>query len=812
MSQLLRALIEAGKVPLCLDFRMGSLRDVGGVPNDPSSIVGVLRTTSNGRAIRFPPSCTFSVADSATLNLTSLSVVAVVTQRTLGTDRRIVVKRGATDWWDLYVSSAGVLTLKSGAATVTKALVPTTGATSLGATWASGTIPMAYQNASLLGAMSAILTSTGAGAGVLNVGSYTAGSANNTWTDPMLAVVVVNEPLSNADMCRLMRELTDAPGIVSRPRKHFSIPYPSKTPAEYAAEGIILDTDCAPRNGATTDFTGNGRKGTVVGQVDVVKGGPFDEAVRLRGAYALLPSESTIFRTADWDVAAWVQNNETTLSVLFGIGGANHYAALDTNGAFTIGTVTTAPLSRTVKSPNGPLGVWSHVVAGRRQNGANLILRVSVNGVTTETTFAGETGRVEGASVPVLFAYQTAFLPVQKSNVARVRFYTRSLTPAEIREAYLEGARKCLLDARVHSDGSCPVSLAAVGTPSEIANGWKVQSGTWKVVEDAPVLGTAGERWMECQTAGTLSTPDKSAYGSWLIPIKRVAATGSYSNFIADRLGTVLAPLGYAIGFNSTGQVVLIRTTGGGSAVVTLSANAYTTTNVQYYLWVTRRFDGTFTTWIKGGAYAAWTLVPASSGSNPGVDATYTTNRFSLIQAGISDRFDGIIHYLGEMTATEAVALGLIDGPVTEPTGDLFNFTTTDTTQSWTLKLTAGATYQFDWGDGTGVYSYAGTGADQTITHNYAAAGTYAIKLWIDDPTKVLTFNCSSNGLSGILPSLAACTALVNFDCSANSFSGTLPSFATCTALVNFACYRNSFSGTLPSFATCTALVSFWCY
>jgi hypothetical protein len=137
--------------------------------------------------------------------------------------------------------------------------------------------------------------------------------------------------------------------------------------------------------------------------------------------------------------------------------------------------------------------------------------------------------------------------------------------------------------------------------------------------------------------------------------------------------------------------------------------------------------------------------------------------------------------------------------------------TTTDTTQVWTMRLTAGATYRYDWGDGTAIDSYVGTGADQAIAHNYGGAGTYTVRLWIDDLSKVLRFNCFSNALAGTLPSFAACTALTLFQCYTNSFSGTLPSFAACTALTTFQCAINSFSGTLPSFAACTALATFTC-
>jgi hypothetical protein len=152
----------------------------------------------------------------------------------------------------------------------------------------------------------------------------------------------------------------------------------------------------------------------------------------------------------------------------------------------------------------------------------------------------------------------------------------------------------------------------------------------------------------------------------------------------------------------------------------------------------------------------------------------------------------------------EAIQLGLLE-PETTPYYQIGEFTTTKLAQSWVMRVTAGASYYVDWGDGV-VDWFAGTGSDQTITHTYAAAGTYHPKWWIQDAKKLLLFNCANNSLTGNLPSFLACTNLSIFQCNNNSFTGSLPSFAAQTELVTFSCYTNSFSGQLPSFSACTKL------
>lgn len=134
-------------------------------------------------------------------------------------------------------------------------------------------------------------------------------------------------------------------------------------------------------------------------------------------------------------------------------------------------------------------------------------------------------------------------------------------------------------------------------------------------------------------------------------------------------------------------------------------------------------------------------------------------------------------------------------------------FTTTKQTQSWSIKATSGSRFTFDWGDGTSTATVA-TGADQTITKDYGSAGTRVIRFEIDDPSKLLTFNCSSNNLIGRIPSFEYCQNLTVFNAVSNGFTGSLPSFSRCTKLSEIYCYFNSLSGVLPSFSTCTNLIA----
>ena len=129
-------------------------------------------------------------------------------------------------------------------------------------------------------------------------------------------------------------------------------------------------------------------------------------------------------------------------------------------------------------------------------------------------------------------------------------------------------------------------------------------------------------------------------------------------------------------------------------------------------------------------------------------------------------------------------------------------FTTTKQVQSWTIKASVGAQYRFNWGDGTETV-VTGNGASQTSTHDYGSASTRTIRFLMQDLSKLLQFNCSSNLLQGALPDFSKCVNIDTLYLYTNLFSGTFPSLRTCTKLANCAFHYNQFTGVFPSFEGC---------
>jgi len=201
--------------------------------------------------------------------------------------------------------------------------------------------------------------------------------------------------------------------------------------------------------------------------------------------------------------------------------------------------------------------------------------------------------------------------------------YSSKKTVSDVRDKYLQYARRILLDARVHNDGSCPVSLSNVTVNNELANGWKVQAGEWKVVEDSPSNGNPGKRWMSGIDGATriVHRQSSSAYGSWHMSWKPDGATTIFA-FISST-PDITGMNGYYL--RDLGTVFRLYEINAGvpNLIATIDHNLSGSTDI----WVTRRIDGLFNVWLKGGGvYSSWTLVLT------GTRILHTSSIYSWIQ------------------------------------------------------------------------------------------------------------------------------------------------------------------------------------
>lgn len=606
--------------------------------------------------------------------------------------------------------------------------------------------------------------------------------------------------LTPTEQMRLYNELLREQPVVRRPTKHFSLPYPSKTPAEYAAEGALVDLDCSTIVGRKVLNPASLPDVGVVGPVDVSKEGPFDGAIRCSATAYLQQAAMGNVEEDSGTFSFWAARTNG--------GTVNGYAVQFGNALIDWQTIlirlwpsTSGALGLGTYNWTCPFGKWTYVVVSQTGTDA----RLYVDGVQV----AWSSSTISGApSIPADTTFQAGVYSGSGSNIAfaRAGFKTSIPTPAEVRAEYLEGARKCLVDATVHRDGSCPVNLAAVSVvDNQVSGEWYLGAATpYEMRDKSPVSGAPGERYILKNTGavqGHVYAKDANPLiGSWYFHVN-ISPAGGFFNIM---LGTSKASRAHATqnGYYlhiATSYVQVYKTTAGVDAGPYVNNTSLSITP-ECEVWFTRRFDGYTQLWIRSYGTVPWLFVGSFT------EATHTSMGYmSVHHSYVGSEVYGGKHFLGEMTPYEAIELGLIEGTIPEP----FVFTTTDTTQNWTMRLTSGATYVFDWGDGVQSY-HVGNGADQVVTHTYASAGTYTIKLHIDDLTTVRKVYSPASQLSGSLPAMSGMTSIQYAQINLNSLSGSIPNLSSSAALLGFIVSSNALTGTIPSLSANVALQYFY--
>lgn len=176
-------------------------------------------------------------------------------------------------------------------------------------------------------------------------------------------------------------------------------------------------------------------------------------------------------------------------------------------------------------------------------------------------------------------------------------------------------------------------------------DGWTVSSGAYSVVDSTPLSG--GTKALKCTTAGIISIPCNQAYGSWEFDIYKVGIT-SFVAFINSSISNVSTGDNYNLRFRNDKPITLLRKD---VAAIQGSATNYYSMNTWYRVKITRNTNGSFTTYIKGGAFGSDYIlvsVTGGTGTNPATDNTYTSSNFFVLDLGASDMIANIVCQQGE--------------------------------------------------------------------------------------------------------------------------------------------------------------------
>ena len=153
-----------------------------------------------------------------------------------------------------------------------------------------------------------------------------------------------------------------------------------------------------------------------------------------------------------------------------------------------------------------------------------------------------------------------------------------------------------------------------------------------------------------CQSDGLLYTESLQAYGTWEFALRKSSGSNAFVGFMLDGVAGYLDTgiYGYWLGFDYRDRVMLYLSRGTGATLLCNSADDYISSDTWYRLKVTRRYDGTFTLYIKGGSFGdAWTLVNVAGGTNPITNTTATTSKYMVLDLDSYDRVGDFKVYCG---------------------------------------------------------------------------------------------------------------------------------------------------------------------
>lgn len=495
---------------------------------------------------------------------------------------------------------------------------------------------------------------------VLNQGSiWTIGRAAATCLGgTTLLAGIVNRVLTPAEHTQLYDEYLYEQNSADCCRQNFYYQYNSKTDAEYAAQGIVLDSDFNSEVVAGVrkirDLTGNypgtildcpipGSESEGITFDGVNDGVNFGDVTQLNSASKVIvewvfrPEEAAI---TNGDVL-WSKNVTANrrFSAEFGAGG-NPCRMKNSceNGAVTYGLTDPIVRSKT----------WNHALVafdGTQSTDATK-LRLYFNG-----EYVAYNGLLSGpipatlynnSGVSLYTGEETAGSNPSNITMGMCRISSGvTINETTARAAYLKNFAQKLIWQAPGED--IPVSLVASYSAGQYIGPWRVVSGTWKVSED-----TTGKRWIECVTNGCVVVPQSSAFGTWSWTFSKTETGSMYFVMIGTSpvAWNAATQYGYVVGIDSSETLFspALVSAGAPGPFPCYSSGGYLPTNT-YSLAINRRpADGRFTSWIKGGSFANWTLASAAGGgSNPtAAEATFLTGNWFTVTATTGDKF--LIH------------------------------------------------------------------------------------------------------------------------------------------------------------------------
>ena len=432
------------------------------------------------------------------------------------------------------------------------------------------------------------------------------GDTSREYFGSILGLVAFNELLTATEVSQLTGELST---------KTFTQKVVNKVQSDKLIDdretGLVGAWDMNPLGQTVVDLTGNGKHGTINGSV-TQQDSIFGHTLLFDGTtgYIAIGNTGQTVQT----VAFWVNTFSTTEDFI-DLDGGTHTIEV------AAGTVTATGfdtpiiyIDNTAAATDFTSSNWHRVV------------------VTTATGFTASNLNI---------GKETIYLD---GSLSGLELYSDEKDATWVTADYLKGAE--LLQFKT--------DWGAYATEQNVTAGyigntpWKRSTGTWKVSTDT--INGHVCKVLENVAAGVAYTKIKdlfmgssdAAFGTWEFWLyKGGNANATFLQFMADEIGTITATGqdGYNLKIDANEALLLQESTNASSAALCNTANAYVTHSTWYGFKITRRYDGQFTIYIKGGSFGEeWTLVSVAGGTNPTTDITTTSSTYIVFDFDAGDK------------------------------------------------------------------------------------------------------------------------------------------------------------------------------
>ena len=660
---LINELRNSGNLPVFHDGRKCSLLDQSGHGLNLTIGAGSgnkFNKTQRGYGYAGTVATEYTAGVQASLDLTTATIFVAYVSYIAHTSNINLVSKSTglagslLNGYTLYMSAGVGIALGDNAATQTHPATyvePIGIPTFVAFTW-NGSNVISYLNGNLayIATQTRIPTSTGQ--------TYRFGWANAAGLRDvsLLFAGMSNRVLNNSEVARMYDEWLQDSYVLDLPRRNFAfIPQQGFNDATEISKSIVLDTDFQfIMDGATRKVRDLGPNNYIGAITGVVTPGQNGEGLAINVAASDEINNGDITQlnsTSSFTYETWFETLPGNIPA--------SYIALkykDSNNNIRIGCLggSANPKQLVFSVFNAGAG-YSNTTATQIRGGTKQHITCVFNGSGSTNADKSQI-YIDGESTALTFA--TDF-PATSSNLAGFGFYhalgagqlgtrfgerifSTALTATQVRQEYLNNfARKLLLRETLED---VPVTVgAAVGAGGYVGSS-RIISGTAKVSET-----TDGRRWIECATSVVTAMPQPTAFGTWRMKVRRASPLAG--NLLVMFVGSVptiysdAAMNGYGWYLDNNGYFGVTRIAAGASAAWEhLSTAGYYAGNTEYDIVTNRRpSDGRFTSWLRGGAFADWTLANSdTAGSNPSAaDATFVASTWTTSTFFAGNKFCG---------------------------------------------------------------------------------------------------------------------------------------------------------------------------